>query len=198
MALGVALVLMGLGLIVLGLMGRRAGGFVAASLVLALFAVPAVALADAAHKSGGRLTAGDYSYTPTTQSQAERGFGVSMGQIRVDLTKVPLKDGQTVYVTVGVGMGRATVVVPKDEAVVVNALVSAGEIDTEELPGGWEVAMGANNDHIKFRNELSDEGISGIDVEAKATSPAAQAASPRLEVQLKGSMGQLEIEEGNK
>jgi hypothetical protein len=189
---GVAMVLMGFGLIVLGLMGRKAGGFVAASIVLAFLAIPSVALATASSHSFGRMSAGEFHYQPETVAEAERSFGVTMGQVEVDLTKVPLNSERTVKVDVGVGMGLAVVIVPSDRPVVVNAQIAAGAIVTTALSQDWVI------DNVDSPRDPSWEknGPAGISVQTTIKSPQAVDHKPQLQVELSGSMGQLNVKEG--
>ncbi|MDR1799413.1 MAG: PspC domain-containing protein [Bifidobacteriaceae bacterium] len=133
---GVALCMVGLGLIVLGVTGRRVGGFVAASVVLVLASGPIVATSQAVHMGGDQLRVGDFYYKPTTVSEVQSDYGTSFGSITLDLSQVDLSaQAEPVYVDLAIGIGHAKLVVPKDAAVELEATAEAGAV---EFSGGTD------------------------------------------------------------
>jgi phage shock protein PspC (stress-responsive transcriptional regulator) len=126
-AVGIAcgLGVLGLGILVAGIAGRRSGG-------LAFFAVTGMIAAAATTAAPVGLSqpwqVGDRSYAVTTMSPAP-GFELGLGQLNVDLRNANwqgTKGPDTVKTTLGVG--ELDLVVPEGVSVVVNARARAGEI----------------------------------------------------------------------
>ncbi len=126
-AIGIAsgLGILGLGILVAGIAGRRSGG-------LAFFAVTGMIAAAATTAAPVALSqpwqAGDRSYTVTSMRPAP-AFELGLGQMRVDLSASDWKatPGQDT-VTATMGAGELDLVVPEGVPVVVNAKARAGEI----------------------------------------------------------------------
>ncbi|GAA2743912.1 PspC domain-containing protein [Terrabacter aerolatus] len=126
-AIGIAsgLGVLGLGILVAGIAGRRTGG-------LALFAVVGMIAAAASTAAPMGLSqpwqAGDRSYTVTSMTPAP-AYELGLGQMTVDLSSANWKatPGQDT-VTATVGVGELDLVVPDGVSVVVNGRARAGEI----------------------------------------------------------------------
>ena len=126
-AIGIAsgLGILGLGILVAGIAGRRSGG-------LAFFAVTGMIAAAATTAAPVGLSqpwqAGDRSYTVTSMTPAP-AFELAIGQMRVDLSRSDWNatPGQDT-VTATMGVGELDLVVPEGVPVVVNAKARAGEI----------------------------------------------------------------------
>ena len=119
--LAVALLLVGAGFV--------AGAFVGGSRLLvvpALVIAAALALVTAVDVPL-RGPIGEHGWAPHRVSDLDEPFEVSMGQGTLDLTAVPLRDGETISVQASVGMGQLVVIVPDGPGVVTSAEVGAGE-----------------------------------------------------------------------
>ena len=126
-AIGIAsgLGILGLGILVAGIAGRRSGG-------LAFFAVTGMIAAAATTAAPVGLSqpwqAGDRSYTVTSMTPAP-AYELAIGQMRIDLSR---SDWKTTpgpdTVTATMGVGELDLVVPEGVPVVVNAKARAGEI----------------------------------------------------------------------
>ncbi len=128
-----ALVGAGLALVVIGVLGRRAGfsGFLVA--VLAVAAVAATGVP--ALPSGGF---GDRAWSAT--SQPAGGFTLTAGDARLDLTGAA--PGSTVKVDMGAG--QLTVTVPAGMTASVSAAVNAGQVRVNRAGAETTVEAGAN------------------------------------------------------
>lgn len=135
-ALGVAIVLAGLGIVASGLRGRTSGvlGFLA---ILGLLAsVPLGIVARSDWSSGGARHAVAYDVAPVTRTVAERGWSFGVGDSTVDLTGVPLTDAP-LTVPVSLGAGDLTIIVPSSGAkVVADVQLGVGTIK-------WDVGDGS-------------------------------------------------------
>lgn len=117
--------MLGLGILIAGIAGRRSGG-------LAFFAVTGMIAAAATTAAPMGLSqpwqVGDRSYTVTSMTPAPE-FELGLGQLRVDLRDANWQGttGQDT-VTTTMGVGELDLVVPEGVSVVVNAKARAGEI----------------------------------------------------------------------
>ena len=126
-AVGIAcgLGVLGLGILVAGIAGRRSGG-------LAFFAVTGMIAAAATTAAPVGLSqpwqVGDRSYAVTSMTPAP-GFELGLGQLNVDLRNANWQGtkGQDIVKTT-LGVGELDLVVPEGVSVVVNARARAGEI----------------------------------------------------------------------
>jgi phage shock protein PspC (stress-responsive transcriptional regulator) len=205
---GLALTMMGLGLIVLGLAGRRAGSFIAASIVLALVAVPVTVGGEVAVVTRGSWAVGSADHRPSSPAEAAKGFSVAIGEVSVDLTDPAiLGDGEPTVVEVSVGIGQVWVVLPEDVPVLVNASISTGSISAIGLDGDhWQTDWGRlggaggvwrdrDEDHRGWVVSES-QGIAGADVSLTAETTAAkgaEGAEPVLTVNCEGAIGQITL-----
>ncbi|MDR1634332.1 MAG: PspC domain-containing protein [Bifidobacteriaceae bacterium] len=200
---GGALVVMGGGLVVLGLAGRRAGGFIAASIVLALVAVPLAAGAHTMDLTKGSMTVGSYEYMPITRADAEAGYVIGAGELFVDLTDPALRGDGDLTVEIVVGMGTANVVVPAGGAVVIDAAVSTGQIvwsgfEREQWRVDWSATGARDRDSTSpvrgttFEGERVDDELGGLNVTLRAETVAAD-DGPTLTIKCRGGFGLLEI-----
>jgi phage shock protein PspC (stress-responsive transcriptional regulator) len=126
-AVGIAsgLGMLGLGILIAGIAGRRSGG-------LAFFAVTGMIAAAATTAAPMGLShpwqAGDRTYTVTAMAPAPT-FELALGQMKVDLRDAKWSDTKgTDTVTTTMGVGELDLVVPEGVTVVVNAQARAGEI----------------------------------------------------------------------
>ncbi|MDR0365592.1 MAG: PspC domain-containing protein [Bifidobacteriaceae bacterium] len=221
-AFGLAVTITGLGLVVLGAMGRRLGAFLAASIVMALIALPVATGAEALSFSGGRLTIGTTYCHPRTVDQAEDGCYLTLGELRAEYTDLDLRPGQTVRTEVSMGIGALTLVVPKDAKVSIQADLRIGDLDARELePKDWEFVWsaglpGAGGDrHVvegdlykgseasqwgngwwsgtKSASATGRNELGGLGLHLTAASQPTAENPPTLNITVRGAMGQLRI-----
>lgn len=142
---------LGLGMLVAGIAGRRAGG-------LPFFAVIGMLAAAATSAAPAGLSqpwqVGETNHKVVSMTPAPQ-FELGLGQMTVDLTKADYattRGGDTVTATMGAG--ELTVVVPDGVKVVVNAKARAGEIIA--------TGTGVTGDGMRERgpNQLQYEGTS--------------------------------------
>jgi len=124
-AAATALGVVGLGLVVAGLTGRRGGGLVPIAIILGLVSLNGAALRP------GLGTAGQEHWTPTATSTATRTtYQLGAGQAVLDLTDPSLTaTGPPVTLTTDLGAGELQIVIPKGASIEVDAQVGVGEVD---------------------------------------------------------------------
>ncbi|MFD2082204.1 Phage shock protein PspC (stress-responsive transcriptional regulator) [Actinopolymorpha cephalotaxi] len=116
------LAVVGLGLIV-GTWFGRSRGLIAVGTVLAVALVPVTA-AD----FDDIATAHEHRVRPTSLEQVRRSYDYPTGQVRLDLTRLPLRDGQEVHTSVDLGSGELVVRVPPRVDVHLDADVGLGRL----------------------------------------------------------------------
>jgi len=136
-AAAVALGVVGLGLVIAGLTGRRGGVLVPFAIVLGLLSLNGAALRS------GPGTAGQQHWTPTSASTATRNtYQLGAGQAVLDLTDPSLTDasptgtGPTsrsssspVTLTTNLGAGELQIVIPRGASIQIDAQVGLGQIE---------------------------------------------------------------------
>lgn len=138
--LATALGVLGLGIVIAGLAGRR-GGFLSFLAVVGLVLVPSAANRELGWNwdFSGYTIAGSADWTPTTAAEAESGLRVAAGDAVIDLTQVPLPAAgePPLVVPVRVTAGNATITVPSDTPLSIEAKVFAGSAnwDVEGVTG---------------------------------------------------------------
>lgn len=173
-ALGVAVVLAGLGIIASGLRGRTSGvlGFLA---IVGLIGAVPLGVVTGNHWAPGadrRPVAVDVA--PDTRDTATRGWGFGVGDVTVDLTSVPLTS-DTLDVPISVGAGDLTIVVPAGTSVTADVRVGAGQLH-------WQVGSDVRReDGLGLRDHFATPGA-GDD--------------PQLHLRASLGAGNLLIEEG--
>jgi hypothetical protein len=131
---GAMLTLTGSGMMLLGLLGRRFGGFLALGLTMSLLAVPLslVTVTQSAWHNGpsqySAVLIGDDHAAPTNSDEAAAGFHLAVGSLSVDLTNDAIAADRDVVVDVSLQIGRAQLLVPAATPVIVNARLEAGDI----------------------------------------------------------------------
>jgi hypothetical protein len=164
-AFGVMAVMTGLGMALLGTLGRRFGGFLAAGLSLTVLAVPFGAIADnqplaseeaavePAFYVGG--VSSDY-IRPMTPEEAAGGVSYDAGDLTVDLTAPEIMSAGDLTVDVELGAGRTVLILPPDTPVVVKARVSMGRISTANLPSDlWTVTTTGGG--VRYDDDYDDD-----------------------------------------
>jgi phage shock protein PspC (stress-responsive transcriptional regulator)/predicted membrane protein len=117
---------------------RRAAWLLAPAL---LIAVPAGAVAAADVRFDGGF--GDKRYRPATVTALHaNGYKVAAGRLRLDLRDLSLARGTTTNLPIQVGMGAATIIVPKSVCVQAHSKVGAGYVDVlGDDQGGFDVSQ---------------------------------------------------------
>jgi len=203
LAIGTVMVLMGLGLMLLGLLGRRAGGFLAASIVLVILAGPIVAGADAVKAGGGTITVGERTYVPRSIDRDVLFYGLSIGKMTVDLTELQIPKGEVAEVEIAVSMGQANVILPDQTAIELDVQVNAGVVATHGLDPGWQfddlatrgISITTGRGGWDNGWNRSNDGLQGLGVHVIGVSPTAVNNKPSLVVTITTSMGQVDLME---
>jgi phage shock protein PspC (stress-responsive transcriptional regulator) len=125
-ALGVALAIVAIGVVVAGLLGRRSGGLAPIAVVLALLSI------------GGAVGHGvdsplhDQTWRPMSADSTKNGYTLGVGEAVLDLTQPQLTAGRSsnnpIDFPVQLGVGKVRIVVPDGTAVQIEASVGAGNI----------------------------------------------------------------------
>ncbi|AEG43531.1 PspC domain-containing protein [Isoptericola variabilis] len=163
--LGAAIAVVGAGIVVSGLRGRRGGGLTALAIVgilvgLALWPIagyggPAPvwqAPEDASVVSGGTVVL-------DTADKAASGVHVQFGDVTVDLTDLDLSEvtpGEPVVVPVSMAAGATRIVVPADAAVEAQVRMLAGNV-TWRVDGDYRTAAGVTTAATTFTSAEVDE-----------------------------------------
>ncbi|MFI2103814.1 PspC domain-containing protein [Isoptericola sp. NPDC019693] len=137
--LGASIVVLGLGLVVTGLRGRRGGTltfFAILALIAGLVTWPFVGdrgswdfWDDSPQQSGAAAVISEGTVTPRSIEEAEDGVHVRFGSAVVDLTELDLSGvtpGDPVVVPVSMAAGSTVIRIPGDEAVEAEVQVIAG------------------------------------------------------------------------
>ncbi|MGB7448283.1 MAG: PspC domain-containing protein, partial [Ornithinimicrobium sp.] len=118
------LIVLGLVLLALGLMGRRAG-FVGFFAVVAAFAVLVTAPLPAGLRWNGE--AGEVAWTPTPTSQQDT-YTWGAGEPTLDLTYLSAQDVTVDEIDVDLGAGELSILVPEGLDVLVNSDIGVGAV----------------------------------------------------------------------
>lgn len=125
--LAAMLTVLAFGIIINGIRGKRSGGAagVAALVLPTLIIASTLSTVEIAVADTPRIT-----YAPTESQD----YTLDGGRVELDLTKVVLEEPGEYYndvISLNIGVGDVTVIIPDDAHVVVNATVGAGSISTE-------------------------------------------------------------------
>ena len=143
--LGAALLVVGFGLIAAAFTGgRRArGGLIALGIVLSL-ALAAASTVPWNHVHGFRGGVGDRTFRPATEAQVRPLYRGGVGDMTVDLSRVPVSDlSSPISTRVDHGLGDLTIVVPRNADVRLSVdsgmgsvdLLGQGSLDSGFFPG---------------------------------------------------------------
>lgn len=185
--LGVALALVGLGIVVSGLRGRSSGALGFLAIVGLVVAVPfGSVLADDAPwpvmslDGPGQELRGDAVVIPRTADEAEAGYSLRFGDPTIDLTRLDLSGvdpDDPVRVPIDLAAGSALVVVPDGVPVVADVDVAAGT-------ARWDVdARGAEQAGFGSTTFVNDQ---------------ARTAEPVLVLDVEVAAGEIRIQEENR
>jgi phage shock protein PspC (stress-responsive transcriptional regulator) len=124
--LGTALLVVGAGLVTAAFTGGRTsrGGLIALGLVLSL---ALIAVSSAPWHSGSGV--GDRTYRPTSAAEVQSTYRGGVGDLTVDLTRVPLSDlDEALDIRIDHGVGDLEVVLPRSADVDLELESGLGEI----------------------------------------------------------------------
>ncbi|WP_076259647.1 PspC domain-containing protein [Intrasporangium flavum] len=185
---------LGLGIVVAGLAGRRAGA-------LAFFTVLGMIAAVFATAAPRGLTqpwqVGQQSYSVSSVSDT-RDFQLGMGEMRVDLTGLTpsaLKGQTNVPVDATVGMGQINLVVPKDVAVQVNAKARAGALTAIGANGGDVAVNTGDGNDVGSGMPMRMRSGNGISIDQKVT--FGPAGPPTIVVNAEVGLGEIRVTTGS-
>jgi hypothetical protein len=189
---GSILLLLGLGVMVSALRGRRGGALAILGVLLALVVVPATLASTVAPFHEGLSTGagfGDRSFTPATTGSAAAGYQLVAGDLDVDLSQLDLT-GEPVTVPLSLGAGDLRLAVPEGAAVRIEAELGAGRIRGLTQPG-WSGPISSGSSDSVGPVIWAD----GNAIDATFLSPAAQEDDAELVVQIHVGAGNIHIEE---
>lgn len=181
-AVGAAVVLTGLAIVVAGVRGRSSGGLGFLAIVAILVGGPAATWAsDGLFLDGAaRSVVGDSTYRPTTVDSAENGYSFGLGDLTLDLRELDLptsSSDETVTIPVEMGAGNVTVIVPDDAAVSARVTLGAGRVYWS-LDGSDSTRGGVGTSGATFETQDVREG-----------------ATPDIHLVIKAGAGEIFIEE---
>jgi len=156
-ALGVAIVLAGLGIIFSGLRGRSSGALGGLAILGLIVAVP-VGFATSASTFWQDDSARQFNATDvaaTSRAEASDGYSMGFGDVTVDLAAVPLTD-DTLVVPISLAAVNLTVVVPSGATVDADVNLGAGEI-TWNVDGTTRSQDGVAIDDGSFTTGSDDD-----------------------------------------
>ena len=128
LAAGVALGVLAVGVVVAGVLGRRAGGLAPLGILLACVVLAGAVLPE--HGSISRF--GAITWRPETVVQAERGITAGGREVQVDLTAPGITAGATegnpVMIKTWLGLGHLEIAVPQGTPMEIRTSVGAGDV----------------------------------------------------------------------
>ncbi|MCB7136687.1 PspC domain-containing protein [Cellulosimicrobium marinum] len=159
---GLSAILAGLAVVVSGLRGRTSGGlgWLAAILLIVALPVSAWPVAVPGVLDDSVRTVGNGSHSATDPADAEPGFALSVGDLRVDLSDLDLSDATAsdpVEVPIELGAGDLTVVLPDGEPVHADVQVVAGDVQWR-VDGDDRGSGGVATEPVTFENDEVAEG----------------------------------------
>jgi hypothetical protein len=202
---GVMLVALGCGMVLLGVMGRRFGAWLAIGLVLTMAALPVTLVTGyrTALTQDTGVDVGVSTFTPRQAARASDGISLTAGNLYANLTDSNLLADGDLTVEMYVGAGQANLVVPQDVPVTINARVDIGQVSpdglTSEYWDGRNLELLGSDDHSRYPDGMyfqnAWEDIAGIG--ARATFDSRVETGPtqpyRLTVNIRVGIGQLDI-----
>jgi phage shock protein PspC (stress-responsive transcriptional regulator) len=170
-AAAAALGVVALGILTAGALGRRSGGLAGIGVLLAAGVLIGAGVHEAGVQTGQNIAlAGDYTWRPATAEAARKQYNLGAGQAELVLTNPGLLSAATtsapLTVTVRVGVGQLTVVLPESGARVVTDL-GAGQVTD---PDGTVHEVGTGNHRVTFaqQDRASDLPVLIVDVQQGA------------------------------
>lgn len=156
-AAGVAVILLGLGIVYAGLRGRSSGALGALAIIAIIAAAPVALLNKPVWNAGGAWRAiGDETFVAGTRDAAASGYNLGIGDSTVDLTGVPLTD-ETLLVPVSVGVGEVRILVPEGSSVSAEVRAGVGGV-TWQVDGETRRSSGVGIGTQRFSTEDVTKG----------------------------------------
>lgn len=175
--LATGLLVVGAGLVV-GAWYGRARWLIGIGVVLAA-ALAAVTVIDLPFSGG----IGERSVRPTTVAEAEAEHLLMLGELRLDLTDVPLDDlRRPLEVVAHVGVGSLEVLAPPDVTVVIDARAGLGEIVI--------AGRGAESGFAADRNLTLPASDAGPSVAGDSTE------APEVRLDVRAGVGEVQVSRG--
>ncbi|MCR6492195.1 PspC domain-containing protein [Cellulomonas sp. P24] len=196
-ATGITIVLAGVGIVVAGLLGRRGGGLGAIAVLGILLSIPlGLSTTSRVPWYSTWVAFGQESYQPTDVSAASGGYSVFAGDLRIDLTSLPVSAADPVTVPVSVGAGNVTIVVPRDVPVTATTHTLAGQVDWL-VDGSRSSSTSAGVGHwlIDGSGSSSSAGVGQARTWESAEVRAGEPAEIVLDIHV--NAGQITIEEAS-
>lgn len=194
---GVALGLLGVGVLIAGIRGRRSGVLGGLAVLLALALIPVTAVYST-QPGLGRFDWGNYGsygdavFAPNTSEEAVAGFSdIAAGDLTVDLRGL---DGVAVadQIEVDMGAGAVTVLVPANMAIEIRATVT-GAVSASTGPG-WTSQVGGGAVDRLGRGGGTVEWALGGGRTVELRSPEAESGQPII-VEVDAGFGGIQINE---
>lgn len=191
-ALGGALVVLGLGATLAGLLGRRSASLGVVGTLLAIVLVPWAISAPVLtqYNLTDSTSYGDRYWAPQTADQAADGYSLAAGSIRVDLGSLA-DEPVTSPIDIELGAGDVQLVVPDGMPVAVTASVQ-GETTVINL-SGWSAEVNGEPRDLGNRTELGWR-FGTTPMIAELSSPEAEDATP-IPVNIDVGFGAIEVRE---
>jgi len=196
-ATGITIVLAGVGIVVAGLLGRRGGGLGTIAVLGILLSLPlGLSTTERVPWYSTWVAFGQESYRPTDASAASGGYSVFAGDLRIDLTGLPVAAADPVTVPVSVGAGNVTIIVPRDVPVTATTHTLAGQVDWL-VDGSQSATTSAGVGHwlVDGSGGTSSAGVGQARTWESAEVRAGQPAEIVLDIYV--NAGQITIEEAS-
>ncbi|WP_066582422.1 LiaF domain-containing protein [Cellulomonas timonensis] len=176
-AAGVAVILLGLGVVYSGLRGRSSGVLGTLAVIAIIVAAPVAVFNKPVWNVDGAWRAiGDETFVVGTRDAAASGYNLGIGDSTVDLTGVPLT-GETLLVPVSVGVGELRILVPEGASVSAEVRAGVGDV-TWRVDGETRRSSGV-----------------GIGTQRFSTADVAKGADAQLALSVDIGAGDIVIEE---
>ena len=147
--MGVAIVIIGIGVVVGQVRGGGARGLIPLGLIAALALVPVSAIDDLADRG-----IGDRTYRPTELTDLEAEYEHGVGRLILDLSDLELDTSDKRTIDIDLGIGQVDVIVPATLGGVINVDARV-DVDLEIDGGGFD--LGTTNELDLGRLRLQGE-----------------------------------------
>ena len=127
LAAAVAVGVLGLALVVVGVLGRRASGLAVIAIVGAVAVGAGGFLPESLRPAGGVTSVGEQRWAPARTDPASVSYALGAGSVTLDLSALRPGDGPRV-IDIALSAGEVTVIVPAELTVRVEGRLGLGEI----------------------------------------------------------------------
>ncbi len=190
-AFGGALVVIGLGATVAGLLGRRSASLGVVGTLLAIVLVPWAITTNlfSGYNFVDTASYGDHSWTPQSTAEAGHGYRLTAGSLEVDLSDL-VEETVTTPIEIDMAAGEVTLLVPDGMPVTVTA-TGQGEITALNLDD-WTAEVDGEPRTLSTHTDFGWIGTRPL--VAELTSPEAAETEP-IEVNIDVAFGSINIRE---